>query len=126
MKKKILIIDDDPDITEATKLFLESNGFKVIGETDPLKALENFNKYEPDLVILDIMMNEPDEGFFIAQKFKKLKPDCPLIIYSSVSKALGYEFGKNSVVAADEFIDKPAEPAYLLKTINKLLKPLPL
>jgi len=122
MKKKILIIDDDPDIIEATKLFLEIKGFEVISETESAEGIESFKNNKPDLVIIDVMMNEPDEGFFIAQKFKKLKPECPLIIYSSVSRALGYDFGKNAVVVADEFIDKPAEPSVLLNSINKLIK----
>lgn len=45
----------------------------------------------------------------------------PVIIYSSVSNALGYDFGKNSLIQVDEFIDKPAEPEMLLNTIEKLL-----
>lgn len=122
MKKKILIIDDDPDIIEATKLLLENKGFEVFSELDSGKGIETFNKINPDLVILDVMMNEPDEGFFAASKMKKIKPGCPLIIYSSVSNALGYDFSKNDIVVADEFIDKPAEPSDLINTINKLIK----
>ncbi|MBS1518150.1 MAG: response regulator [Bacteroidetes bacterium] len=122
MKKKILIIDDDPDIIEASRLFLEYNGFEVYTETDPGEGVRSFIENKPDLLILDVIMNEPDEGFFLAKKFKKLDPDIPIIIYSSVSSALGYDFGKNEIVSADVFIDKPAEPSLLLDSINRLLK----
>lgn len=121
MKKKILIIDDDPDIVEATKLFLEHNGFEVYAETDPVKGEITFLRNKPDLIILDVMMNEPDEGFFLAKKFKTANPEIPVIIYSSVSNALGYNFGKNDIVSSDLFIDKPAEPKELLNSINELL-----
>lgn len=121
MKKKILIVDDDPDIIEALTLFLEAKGYEVAGEKIPGKAIEIFNSYKPDLVIMDVMMDEPDEGFFVAQKIKKINPECPLIIYSSVSKALGYDFAKSDVISADEFIDKPADPNVLLNVLNKLL-----
>lgn len=122
MKSKILIIDDDIDIVDSLKLYLEAQGFEVTGETDPEKAIQIFNELMPDLVILDIMMNEPDEGFFIANKLKKINADCGLIIYSSISKALGYEYGKSDVIAADEFIDKPSDPKLILNAINKILK----
>ena len=122
MEKKILIIDDDPDIAEAATLLLESKNYKVFSENDPEKGFESAQKNKPDLIILDIMMNEPDDGFFLLKKLKKNNINSPVIIYSSVSNALGYDFGKNSLIQVDEFIDKPAEPEMLLNTIEKLLE----
>ncbi|HMS35191.1 MAG TPA: response regulator [Ignavibacteria bacterium] len=122
MEKKILIIDDDPDIIEAATVLLESKNYKVLSETDPDKGFETALSNKPDLIILDIMMIEPDDGFFLLKKLKKNNITAPVIIYSSVSNALGYEFGKNSLIRVDEFIDKPAEPEILLNTIEKLLK----
>lgn len=121
MDKKILIIDDDPDIIEAATLLLESKNYKVLSETDPDKGYESALSNKPDLIILDIMMTEPDDGFFLLKKLKKNNVNSPVIIYSSVSNALGYDFGKNSLIQVDEFIDKPAEPEKLLNTIEKLL-----
>lgn len=122
MEKKILIIDDDPDIIEAATVLLESKNYKVLSETDPDKGFETALSNKPDLIILDIMMIEPDDGFFLLKKLKKNNITAPVIIYSSVSNALGYEFGKNSLIRVDEFIDNPAEPEILLNTIEKLLK----
>ncbi len=121
MEKKILIIDDDPDIIEAATVLLESKNYKVLSETDPDKGFETALNNKPDLIILDIMMTEPDDGFFLLKKLKKNNITAPVIIYSSVSNALGYDFGKNSLIQVDEFIDKPAEPEMLLNTIEKLL-----
>lgn len=121
MEKKILIIDDDPDIIEAATVLLESKNYKVFSETDPDKGFESALSNKPDLIILDIMMTEPDDGFFLLKKLKKNNVNAPVIIYSSVSNALGYDFGKNSLIQVDEFIDKPAEPEMLLNTIEKLL-----
>lgn len=121
MKKKILIIDDDPDIIDAATVLLESKNYTVFSETDPDKGFESAIVNKPDLIILDIMMNEPDDGFFLFRKLKKNNINVPVIIYSSVSNALGYDFGKNSLIQVDEFIDKPAEPEMLLNTIEKLL-----
>ena len=122
METKILIIDDDPDIIEAATVLLESKNYKVLSETDPDKGFESALSNKPDLIILDIMMREPDDGFFLLKKLKKNNITAPVIIYSSVSNALGYDFGKNSLIKVDEFIDKPAEPEMLLNTIEKLLK----
>ncbi len=122
MSKKILIIDDDPDIVESTKLILESEGYEVISESGPDEGYAKALSESPDLIILDVMMVEPDDGFFVASKIKSKRPDVPIIMYSSVSNALGYEYGMNNVVKVDEFIDKPVEPAILLETIGKLIK----
>jgi DNA-binding response OmpR family regulator len=122
MTKKILIIDDDPDIVESTKLILESEGYEVISESGPDEGFETAVSQTPDLIILDVMMIEPDDGFFVASKIKSKLPDVPIIMYSSVSNALGYDYGMNNVVKVDKFIDKPVEPAVLLEAIGKLIK----
>ena len=121
MEKKILIIDDDPDIIEAATLLLEANGYIVISETFSDEGFESVLKYKPDLIILDIMMQEPDDGFFLLRKLRKENIHTPVIIYSSVSNALGYNFGNNNLIKVDEFIDKPAEPEKLISSIKKIL-----
>jgi DNA-binding response OmpR family regulator len=109
------------DSIEALTVLLESKNYIVFSETNSEKGFETATFQKPDLIILDIMMAEPDDGFFLLKKFKKNNVSAPVIIYSSVSNALGYEFGKNSLIQADEFIDKPAEPEILLSRIEKLL-----
>lgn len=122
MAKKILIIDDDPDILESIKLILEAEGYEALTESGPDGGVKTALELSPDLIILDVMMQEPDDGFFVASRIKASKPDIPIVMCSSVSNALGYDYGKNSIVKVDEFIDKPVEPKKLLQTIETLTK----
>ena len=70
-RKRILLVDDEYDVSLVTKLVLEKNGFKVDSFTDAFKALENFTIGLYDLVILDVKMPEMD-GFYLYEKIKKL------------------------------------------------------
>ncbi len=121
MAKKILIIDDDPDIVESTRLILENAGYEVLSENGPDTGFETAVREVPDLIILDVMMIEPDDGFFVASKIRAKTPNVPIIMYSSVSNALGYDYSANSIVKVDKFIDKPVEPAELLREVGSLL-----
>ncbi len=118
---KIAIIDDDPDILDVSKIVLTSKGHIVFTAQNPDDGYNLIKDQKPDLIILDVMMNEPDDGFFLAQKLRKEKIDTPVILYTSVSKALGFGFGKSDIVPVDEFIEKPISPDELLEKVDKLL-----
>ncbi|MEJ2507166.1 MAG: response regulator, partial [Ignavibacteriaceae bacterium] len=85
----IAIIDDDPDILDASSLVLTSKGYKVVTADSPDGGYKIVKEQKPDLIILDVMMNEPDDGFFLAQKFRREKLETPIIMYTSVSKSVG-------------------------------------
>jgi len=118
---KIAIIDDDPDILDASSLVLTSKGYEVVTATNPDDGYKIVKENSPDLIILDVMMNEPDDGFFLAQKFRKEKILSPIIMYTSVSKSLGMDFGVNELVPVDEFVEKPISPEQLIEKVKKLL-----
>ena len=118
---KIAIIDDDPDIVDASSLVLTSKGYDVITASNPDDGYKIVMDQNPDLIILDVMMNEPDDGFFLAQKFRKMSIDTPIIMYTSVSKSLGMEFGASEMVPVDEFVEKPISPETLVEKVEKLL-----
>ena len=118
---KIAIIDDDPDILDASSLVLTSKGYEVVTATNPDDGYKIVKESSPDLIILDVMMNEPDDGFFLAQKFRKEKIFSPIIMYTSVSKSLGMDFGVNELVPVDEFVEKPISPDQLIAKVAKLL-----
>ena len=118
---KIAIIDDDLDILDASSIVLTSKGYEVITATNPDDGYKIVKKNKPDLIILDVMMNEPDDGFFLAQKFKKEKFNIPIIMYTSVSKTIGMDFGINEMVPVDDFVEKPISPEELIKKVEKLL-----
>ncbi|HSD63233.1 MAG TPA: response regulator [Ignavibacteriaceae bacterium] len=118
---KIVIIDDDPDILDVSKIVLTSKGHKVFTALNPDDGYNLIIDQTPDLIILDVMMNEPDDGFFLAQKLKREKIYTPVIMYTSVSKTLGLDFGKSEIVPVDEYIEKPISPDELLAKVDKLL-----
>lgn len=118
---KIAIIDDDPDILDVSSIVLTSKGYEVITAKNPEDGYNLIIGQNPDLIILDVMMTEPDDGFFLAQKLRKEKINTPVIMYTSVSKALGLNFGKSDMVPVDEFIEKPISPDELIEKVEKLL-----
>ena len=118
----VAIIDDDIDILEASSLVLKSKGYNVITASDPDEGYKLVIEHKPDLIILDVMMNEPDDGFFLAQKFRRAKIDIPIIMYTSVSKSIGIEFGASEMVPVEDFVEKPITPDVLLDKVEKLLR----
>ena len=118
----IAVIDDDHDILDASSLVLSAKGYEVITADNPDDGYKIVKEKKPDLIILDVMMNEPDDGFFLAQKFRKQHFDIPIIMYTSVSKALGLEFAAGEMIPVDEFIEKPISPDRLIDKVEKLLQ----
>lgn len=118
---KIAIIDDDPDILDASSLVLQSKGYDVITATNPDDGYKIIKEQNPDLIILDVMMNEPDDGFFLAQKLRREKIETPIIMYTSVSKTLGMEFAAGEMIPVDDFVEKPISPETLIDKVEKLL-----
>jgi DNA-binding response OmpR family regulator len=117
----IAIIDDDPDIVDASSLVLRSKGFDVITASNPTDGYKIVIEKKPDLIILDVMMDEPDDGFFLAQKFRRDKIQTPILMYTSVSKAIGLDFNKSEMVPVDDFVEKPISPEELVAKVNYLL-----
>ena len=118
---KIAIIDDDSDIIDASSLVLTSRGHEVITANNPDDGYKIVKENSPDLIILDVMMNEPDDGFFLAQKFRKNNITTPIIMYTSVSKTTGIDYGVNEMVPVNEYVEKPISPAQLIEKVEKLL-----
>ena len=117
----VAIIDDDPDILDASSLVLKSKGYNVITANNPSDGYKIVKEKKPDLIILDVMMDEPDDGFFLAQKFRKEKITTPILMYTSVSKAIGLDYGKSEMVPVDDFVVKPISPEELVKKVEALL-----
>ncbi|MBS3945971.1 MAG: response regulator [Melioribacter sp.] len=118
----IAIIDDDPDILDASSLVLKSKGHDVITANNPNDGYKIVKGKKPDLIILDVMMDEPDDGFYLAQKFRKEGITIPILMYTSVSKAIGLDFGKSEMVPVDDFVEKPISPEELVNKVESLLK----
>jgi DNA-binding response OmpR family regulator len=120
---KILIVDDDPDIIEAGKLVLEREGYEVEGAASRAEGLACIESAPPDLLILDVMMEEPDDGLNMARELRKKGVTLPIIMLTSVNAAMGLNIDKDEeMVPVDEFQPKPVEPATLIAKVKGLLE----
>jgi CheY-like chemotaxis protein len=125
--KKILLVDDDPDIIVALSAILKPHDFEIITANNASEAFEKLTNKKPDLAILDVIMDNQHDGFDLARKIKKTEgfEKLPIIMLTSISEVTGVNF---SAAASDpdwlpveEFIDKPVEPKILLEIIDDLL-----
>ncbi len=125
-RAKILLVDDDPDFVEATKIVLESKPYQVITAFDGDEGLEKARKEKPDLILLDIIMPRMD-GFKVCESLKK-EPELakiPVIMITSFSERVGetsLALSQGLALEAEDFIDKPVAPAELLIRVEKQLK----
>lgn len=119
---KILIVDDDPDIIEAGRLVLEREGYEVEGAPNRADGMKRLEEVKPDLLILDIMMEEPDDGLRMAREMRKAGHTLPIIMLTSVNAAMGLNIDKDEeMVPVDEFQPKPVDPQTLIAKVKKLL-----
>ncbi len=119
---KILFIDDDPDIVEAGTIVLQSAGHQVVAAHDRAAGMAAVKAHDPDLIILDVMMQEPDDGIAMAVDLRKAGFRKPILMLTSLSKVVGYSYGReDDVVPVDEFQEKPIEPSALVAKVNELL-----
>jgi len=122
-KQKILIVDDEPDITTALKMFLEIQGFHVDVFTDPVYALAQFKAGFYQLLILDIKMPEMN-GFELYAEIKKKDKTVKVFFLTALSEMHDYDAFKKEVFPKEGeryFIAKPIENEEILKRINTVI-----
>ncbi len=127
---KILIIDDDPDITLAVQLTLEAVGYQVIEAHNGVEGLKKVKDENPDLIILDVMMDTTTEGFQVTLKLRSPDPtseyaafrDIPILMLTAIHSTTPLRFGPDEdYLPVDEFVDKPIDPDDLVKKVATLL-----
>jgi len=127
-QERILIVDDDPDITEAMKIVLESNGYKIDSALNSEEAMDKINLFKPDLLILDVMMNTLREGFLLSRQLKKDSryKRIPILMVTGIQEKTGIEFasaaGDEDWLPVEGFLDKPVKSEVLLEKVQMLLK----
>ncbi|MDP2361373.1 MAG: response regulator [bacterium] len=119
---RILIVDDDVDIIEASRVMLEMAGHQVEAAYSYKEGLDAALKLKPDLMILDVMMDEPDDGFALAQALRGRGITTPIIMLTSVSRVTGMHFGvDDDLLPVNDFVQKPVDPAVLQEKVRALL-----
>ena len=115
---KILIVDDDRNICELLRLYIEKEGFETAIANDGKAAIRMFDAVNPDLILLDIMLPELD-GWQVCREIRK-KSQCPIIMLTAkgeiFDKVLGLELG------ADDYVVKPFETKEVIARINAVLR----
>ncbi len=120
---KILVVDDDPDVTEACQLVLQKAGYTVACAHNRAEGMRKVDEEKPDLLILDVMMEQPDDGMAMAQDLRRMNFKKPILMLTSISKVTGLSYGGDeAVVPVDEFVEKPVDPATLVAKVGELLK----
>ncbi len=127
MAKRILIVDDDPDFVESTKIILEASGYAVRTASNGKDALALLQERKSDLILLDVMMDTKGEGVWFSQKLRKDKnlQDIPILMITAVDQESNMHFNLETdeeYLPVDGFIEKPVEPEDLLKEIAKLIE----
>ena len=121
-KKKVVCVEDEPEIIDLIRLILGRKGFDLTGATGGLEGLEAIRRVKPDLVLLDLMMPDMD-GWEVYQQMKadpELK-NIPVIVVTakaqSIDKILGLHIAK-----VDDYVTKPFGPQELLQSVERVLQ----
>ncbi len=117
-QNKILVVDDDKNICELLRLYLEKEGYTVSLAFDGREGLDAFIKFNPDLVLLDVMMPNVD-GWQVCREIRKTS-QCPIMMITAkgetIDKVLGLELG------ADDYVVKPFDSKEVVARIKAILR----
>ncbi len=126
---KVLVVDDDKDFIEIIRLSLESQGYRVIGARSGKEGWKMLERDKPDVVILDLMMEQLDSGMALSRKIKE-HPEygtIPILMLTSMSRETGLDFTPRSRKDLDQlhvndFCAKPIKMRNLLEKLERLLQ----
>ena len=125
--KKILIIDDDVDFTESTRVILEAKGYKISSATNREEGFEKVKQISPDLILMDVMMEKMSDGFDLTRKLKSEEKykHIPVLMLTAIGERTGFGFsdvaGDKTWLPVDDYAEKPIAPEKLIAKVEKLL-----
>lgn len=124
--KKILIVDDDPDVLDFLQIELKKDGYEVVQANSQQEAEDILLKVKPDLAVIDLMMENKDSGFVLCREIKQMYPRTPVLILTAVTATTGISFTartaeERSWIGADLIVDKPVRPETLRYDVRRLL-----
>jgi len=122
---RILIVDDDPDFVETTRLVLESAGYEVLSAANGAEGLRQVTANQPDLVILDVIMASVLDGLNLSRQMadNPLLHDIPILMVTSIANTdYAALFPTDEYIHIDGFVSKPIAPKDLLRHAARLTK----
>lgn len=126
-KAKIVVTDDDPEIRDTLQAMLETRGYAAVTAADRDEGMATIRREQPDLVILDVMMESWQDGFEMSREIRKdpeLK-SIPILMLTAVGERTGIDVkssaGDPTWLPVDTFLEKPVEPDLLFSRIERLL-----
>ena len=121
--KKVFLVDDDEDFVDVIQVTLESNGYEVATAHSGEEAREKIPGENPDVIVLDVMMETDDAGFKTARWLREQDEtsDIPLLMLTAVNQQYPMQFNADDVwLPVDEFLEKPVDGDQLMNTIEKV------
>jgi CheY-like chemotaxis protein len=122
--KKVLLVDDDIDFLEMHTAVLEHRGYEVITAQSSKECMDKLEETKPDIVILDVMMEQFDAGFKASEKIKQKYKNLPVMLLTSIGAQTNLDFSSSEevlqVTGADVLLDKPVSPKVLIDEIERL------
>ncbi len=126
-KQKILVVDDDVDLCDSLKVIFENAGYDMLTAANRSEGMEKIRTQQPDLIILDVMMETWQDGFEMSRDLKndpQLK-NTPILMLTSIEEKTGIEVkssaGDPVWLPVEAFLDKPVSPDMLLAEVKRLL-----
>lgn len=130
MNKRILLIDDDPDLIDMYQPYLQQNGYDVKAAYNTTEAKELFESFDPGIIFCDLVMEHFDSGFVLTHWLGRQanRDDRWVVIFTSTGHETGYRFStktkeEKSWINADDYLDKPIAPRDLLQYIEEKVIP---
>jgi len=127
---KILVIEDDADMVMAIRMPLEANDYEVFDASTGTEGLQKVKEIEPDLIILDVMMETTTAGFQVSLELRSPSPESeyaayrqiPILMLTAIHTTTTLRFGPDEAyLPVDDFVDKPVDPDVLLEQVRALI-----
>lgn len=121
----ILLVDDDADFVDMNRVVLEKHGFRVLAAYNGTECIAKAQAEHPDLIVLDVMMASPTEGFHVTYDLRKHEAtrNIPVLMVTSVNEAVPYKFEAHETwLPVNAFIEKPISPERLLAEVRRQLQ----
>ena len=122
----MLIVDDDPDFLEQMDMMFKENGYHTRTAASRREAEAIMEEYDPEIAVIDLMMENDDDGFVLAYRLKRKLPDCAVLMVTNVTGETGLEFPRiddsAGWISADAVFSKPVRFEQLEEQLKKMGK----